>query len=115
MLICAADQGNAAAFVAGNLAASQARSGQDVVLVSADPDSPTAALFGLDEGPGLGALLREEGPIDSVAQDVPGRPRLRVIVPGRDLSEVLEFEKAAAVRDRLKDLEEIQLAVGGGR
>ena len=90
VLICAADQGNAAAFVAGNLAASQARSGQDVVLVSADPDSPTAALFGLDEGPGLGALLREEGPIDSVAQDVPGRPRLRVIVPGRDLSEVLD-------------------------
>jgi excinuclease ABC subunit B len=30
-----------------------------------------------------------------------------------DLSEALEFEKAAAVRDRLKELEEIQLAVEG--
>jgi excinuclease ABC subunit B len=30
-----------------------------------------------------------------------------------DLSEALEFEKAAAIRDRLKDLEEIQLAIGG--
>jgi len=88
--VCAADPGTATSFVAGNLAASQARSGQDTVLVSADPDSPTAAMFGIDEGPGLGSLLRDEGPIDAVAQDVPGRPRLRVIVPGRDLSDVME-------------------------
>ena len=97
VLVCAADPGNAASFVAGNLAASQARSGQDVVLVSADPDSPTAALFGLDEGPGLGTLLRDEGPIDSMAQSVPGRPRLRVIVPGRDLSDVLEKVPVARI------------------
>jgi excinuclease ABC subunit B len=31
-----------------------------------------------------------------------------------ELSEALEFEKAAAVRDRLKELEEIQLELGGG-
>jgi polysaccharide biosynthesis transport protein len=97
VLVCAADPGNAASFVAGNLAASQARSGQDVVLVSADPDSPTAALFGLDEGPGLGTLLRDEGPIDSMAQSVPGRPRLRVIVPGRDLADVLEKVPVARI------------------
>jgi len=30
-----------------------------------------------------------------------------------DLSEALEFEKAAAIRDRIKDLEEIRLSVGG--
>jgi len=30
-----------------------------------------------------------------------------------DLSEALEFEKAAVIRDRLKELEEIQLALGG--
>jgi excinuclease ABC subunit B len=29
-----------------------------------------------------------------------------------DLSEALEFEKAAAIRDRIKELEEIQLAIG---
>jgi len=29
-----------------------------------------------------------------------------------DLSEALEFEKAAAVRDKIKELEELQLAVG---
>jgi uncharacterized protein involved in exopolysaccharide biosynthesis/Mrp family chromosome partitioning ATPase len=97
VLVCAADPGNAASFVAGNLAASQARSGQDVVLVSADPDSPTAAMFGLDEGPGLGTLLRDEGPIDAMAQSVPGRPRLRVIVPGRDLAEVLEKVPVARI------------------
>jgi excinuclease ABC subunit B len=32
-----------------------------------------------------------------------------------ELSESLEFEKAAAVRDRLKDLEDLHLAVGGRR
>lgn len=97
VLVCAADAGNAASFVAGNLAASQARSGQDVVLVSADPDSPTAALFGISDGPGLGTLLREEGPIDGMAQNVPGRPRLRVIVPGRDLADVLEKVPVARI------------------
>ena len=30
-----------------------------------------------------------------------------------DLAEALEFEKAAAVRDRIKDLEEIRLSLGG--
>jgi len=30
-----------------------------------------------------------------------------------DLSEALEFEKAAVIRDRLKELEEIQLSLGG--
>ncbi|HVV48519.1 MAG TPA: excinuclease ABC subunit UvrB [Polyangia bacterium] len=31
-----------------------------------------------------------------------------------DLSEKLEFEKAAAIRDRINDLEEIRLSMGGG-
>jgi excinuclease ABC subunit B len=31
-----------------------------------------------------------------------------------ELSEALEFEKAAAIRDRIKDLEEIRLSLGGG-
>jgi excinuclease ABC subunit B len=31
-----------------------------------------------------------------------------------DLSEKLEFEKAAGIRDRIKDLEEIRLSMGGG-
>jgi excinuclease ABC subunit B len=31
-----------------------------------------------------------------------------------DLSEKLEFERAAAIRDRIKDLEEIRLSMGGG-
>ena len=97
VLVCAADAGDAASFVAGNLAASQARSGQDVVLVCADPDSPSAALFSLSDGPGLSTALREEGPIDGMAQSVPGRPRLRVIVPGRDLADVLEKVPVARI------------------
>ena len=30
-----------------------------------------------------------------------------------ELSEALEFEKAAALRDRIKELEEIRLSLGG--
>jgi excinuclease ABC subunit B len=48
--------------------------------------------------------------------DIPLEELPRIISAMRkemfDLSEALEFEKAAAVRDRLKDLEELQLAVG---
>ena len=97
VLVCAADPGNAASFVAGNLAASQARSGLDVVLICADPDSPAAAMFGLSAGPGLSTALREEGPIDGVAQTIASRPRLRVIVPGRDLADVLEQVPVARI------------------
>jgi excinuclease ABC subunit B len=51
------------------------------------------------------------------ASDIPLEELPQIISAMRremfDLSENLEFEKAAQVRDRLKELEEIQLAIGG--
>jgi excinuclease ABC subunit B len=55
--------------------------------------------------------------IKARAGDVPLEDLPRMISALRremfDLSETLEFEKAAALRDRIKDLEEIQLSLGG--
>jgi excinuclease ABC subunit B len=55
--------------------------------------------------------------IKARAGDVPLEDLPRMISALRremfDLSETLEFEKAATLRDRIKDLEEIQLSLGG--
>jgi excinuclease ABC subunit B len=55
-------------------------------------------------------------PAKKVQSDIPLEELPQILSAMRkemhDLSEALEFEKAAAVRDKIKDLEEIQLAVG---
>jgi excinuclease ABC subunit B len=55
-------------------------------------------------------------PARKVQSDIPLEELPQILSAMRkemhDLSEALEFEKAAAVRDKIKDLEEIQLAVG---
>ena len=104
VVVTAAESGKGTAFVAGNLALSMARAGSEVVLLSANPDSTVAVMFGLKENPGLSAALLEERPLDELAQPVPGRPRLRVIVPGRDLGDVFDrvpLQRVAALVDRL--------------
>ena len=55
-------------------------------------------------------------PMKRVESDIPLEELPQILSAMRremhDLSEALEFEKAAAVRDKIKELEEIQLAVG---
>jgi excinuclease ABC subunit B len=55
-------------------------------------------------------------PIKRVESDIPLEELPQILSAMRremhDLSEALEFEKAAAVRDKIKELEELQLAVG---
>ncbi|MFI5099240.1 MAG: hypothetical protein ACHQE5_01800 [Actinomycetes bacterium] len=104
VVVTAAQAGHGTAFVAGNLGLSMARSGAEVVLLSANPDSAVATMFGLAEGPGLSSALLEERPLEELAQAVPGRPRLRVVVPGRDLADVFDrvpLQKVAALVDQL--------------
>jgi capsular polysaccharide biosynthesis protein len=104
VVVTAAQTGNGTTFVAGNLGLSMARAGSEVVLVSASPDSTVATMFALKDTPGLSAALLEEHPLEDLAQPVPGRPRLRVIVPGRDLSDVFDrvpLQKVSALVDRL--------------
>jgi Mrp family chromosome partitioning ATPase/capsular polysaccharide biosynthesis protein len=72
--------------VATNLAASLARSGEEVVLVCADVYGSTAtALLGKAPTAGLAEVLDTEQPLDAVLRRLPGVPTLRVLGPGRDV------------------------------
>jgi excinuclease ABC subunit B len=55
-------------------------------------------------------------PVKRIQSDIPLEELPQILSAMRremhDLSEALEFEKAAAIRDKIKDLEEIQMAVG---
>jgi polysaccharide biosynthesis transport protein len=104
VVVTAPQAGKGTSFVAGNLSLSMARAGSEVVLVSADPDSSVATMFGLQDNPGLSAALLEERTLDELAQPVAGRPRLRVVVPGRDLGDVFDrvpVQRVASLVDRL--------------
>jgi Mrp family chromosome partitioning ATPase len=71
--------------VAANLAASLARSGEDVCLVCADVFGTTAvALLGEVPDVGLAEVLAGEQPVDRALRPVVGIPTLRVLGPGRD-------------------------------
>jgi capsular polysaccharide biosynthesis protein/MinD-like ATPase involved in chromosome partitioning or flagellar assembly len=71
--------------VAANLAASLARSGEEVVLLCADVFGSTAgALFADPPREGIAELLAGERQIDSVARRLPAVPSLRIIGLGRD-------------------------------
>jgi excinuclease ABC subunit B len=62
-------------------------------------------------------VTRPAAKAKQVASDIPLEELPKIISAMKremfDLSEALEFEKAAVIRDRLKELEEIQLAIGG--
>jgi capsular polysaccharide biosynthesis protein/Mrp family chromosome partitioning ATPase len=104
VLVCADHATNGTSFVAANLAASLARSGTPVVVISTDPESRLAETVGVREAPGLAQALLEERPLDDVAQTIPGRPRMQVVVPGRDLADVLDrvpLQRVAALVDEI--------------
>jgi receptor protein-tyrosine kinase len=104
VVVTAPETGYGTSFVVGNLGLSMARAGSEVVLLSADPNSTVATMFGLKDSPGLSAALLEDRPLDELAQPVPGRPRLRVVVAGRDLGDVFDrvpVQRVAAMVDRL--------------
>jgi Mrp family chromosome partitioning ATPase len=72
--------------VAANLAASLARSGEDVVLVCADVYGSTAtALLGDSPAAGLAEVLDTDQPLDDALRRFPGVPTLRILGPGRDI------------------------------
>jgi Mrp family chromosome partitioning ATPase len=71
--------------VAANLAASLARSGDEVVLVCGDVHAGTAPdLFDGRDGTGLAEVLSGRVKLPAARRRVPGRPSLRVVGPGRD-------------------------------
>ncbi len=71
--------------VAANLAASIARSGEQVYLVCADVLGPTsAALLGDEAAPGLAEVLAGEVSVEAAARSLPSLPNLHVLTPGLD-------------------------------
>ena len=71
--------------VAANLAASLARSGEEVVLVCGDVHAGTASdLFDGRDGTGLSEVLSGRVRLPAARRRVAGQPSLRVVGPGRD-------------------------------
>ncbi|PWU51992.1 lipopolysaccharide biosynthesis protein [Micromonospora globispora] len=95
LLLCNGSAGNAAGFVAANLAAAYARAGQQVALVTTKPGSVLTAMTGVSEGRhSLAAVLRRDVPALKALAPVPGLGQLRVLVPG-DLDAEAELPVAA--------------------
>ncbi|MEU2610815.1 Wzz/FepE/Etk N-terminal domain-containing protein [Micromonospora sp. NPDC007271] len=89
LLLCDASAGTAAGFVAANLAAAYARSGQQVALLTTKPDSVVSAVTGVADGRhSLASVLRRELPALKALAPVPGLGQLRVLVPGELDAEV---------------------------
>ena len=94
LLLCDGSAGNAAGFVAANLAAAYARTGQQVALVTTKPKSALTAMTGVSEGRhSLAAVLRRDVPTLKALAPVPGLGQLRVLVPG-DLDAEVELPVA---------------------
>ncbi|WP_435589133.1 Wzz/FepE/Etk N-terminal domain-containing protein [Micromonospora chalcea] len=94
LLLCEASSGAAAGFVAANLAASYARTGQQVALITTKPDSAVGAITGVAEGRhSLASVLRRDVPPLKALAPVPGLGQLRVLVPG-DLDAEVELPVA---------------------
>ncbi|GAA4579075.1 hypothetical protein GCM10023176_56140 [Micromonospora coerulea] len=95
LLLCDGSAGTAAGFVAANLAAAYARTGQQVALITTKPDSALTAITGVAEGRhSLAAVLRRDVPALKALAPVPGLGQLRVLVPG-DLDADIELPVAA--------------------
>jgi len=104
VLVVAVGSAGAASFGAANIAAAEARSGQETVLVCANPESTAARMFGLTDAPGLSALLLDTADVSDVTQRVTGRPRLSIITAGTDLSDAYDLvpvDRVAALVDSL--------------
>ena len=94
LLLCDASAGAAAGFVAANLAAAYARTGQQVALITTKPDSTVGAITGVAEGRhSLASVLRRDVPPLKALAPVPGLGQLRVLVPG-DLDAEVELPVA---------------------
>ncbi len=91
LLLCDGSTGTAAGFVAANLAAAYARTGQQVALITTKPDSAVSAITGVAEGRhGLASVLRRDVPALKAMAPVRGLGQLRVLLPG-DLDAEVEL------------------------
>ncbi len=105
IVVAGASPGPGGSIVAGNLAATLARTRSNVILVCADlGDDVMPELLGLDEGRGLAEVLAGTVEVITVARRPADIPRLRVITPGIDRTKALGFLRYDALRQLVADL-----------
>ncbi|HEU4421599.1 MAG TPA: Wzz/FepE/Etk N-terminal domain-containing protein [Pilimelia sp.] len=103
LLLTDASAGSAAGYVAGNLAAAYARTGQQVAVVTTKPDSPlTVMLEGARSRYGLADVLRRDVTALKALTPAPGLSHLRVLLPGK-----LNAEEELPVAAMLEVLSEL--------
>lgn len=83
LLVAGAAHRSADLTVARNIAAAMAGGDSDVLLVDADPGSPTEKVAEAD-GPGLAEVLSGDVPLDDAIETISGVRGLRRLNPGRD-------------------------------
>ncbi|MBG0827426.1 hypothetical protein HS041_06570 [Planomonospora sp. ID67723] len=107
VLVTAASEGRGAGIVAVNLAAALARTGSDVMLVSADLGSPVSGeLLGVDDTPGLSEVLLGTSTLAQAETRASMPPSLRVIPRGavtEQVVDMLQGERMARMIDSLRD------------
>jgi polysaccharide biosynthesis transport protein len=83
LLICGAVPGQATGFVAANLAAAFARSGERVVIVCTDLDSTIADILGVRTPYGLGEVLSGEIALEDALQVTPSLQQVSILTSGQ--------------------------------
>lgn len=108
VLVANASDPEGGSAVSVSLAVTLARSGLDVVLLSANTVSCAVELaFGIEDRPGLVDVLRGRGSLQQCLVEIPDIPHLQVVAAGRDgslSSELLQGPKIEAV---LRELGEV--------
>jgi Mrp family chromosome partitioning ATPase/capsular polysaccharide biosynthesis protein len=103
VLVASASRGTAGSAVSLNLAATLARTGLEVILVSADSHVSATPANGAS-APGLADVLQQRASVGAVLQDVKDEPNLRIVAPGIDgslYSGLVQSERVYAVLEEL--------------
>lgn len=111
VIVANASDADAGSAVSVSLAVTIARSGAEVVLLSANTvRCAVEQAFDVPERPGLVDVLRDRADLNAALFDVPGVPHLRVVVAGADGSlstDLLQGPKLEPVIRRLDELADV--------
>lgn len=103
VMVASASRGSTGSAVSLNLAATLARTGLEVILVSAD-SHVSAKLPESTSDIGLADVLQDRASVDAVLQVVSDEPNLRLVAPGLDgslYSELVQNERVSSVLEDL--------------
>ena len=103
VMVASASRGSAGSAVSLNLAATLARTGLEVILVSAD-SHVSAKLPESTSDAGLADVLQDRASVDTVLQGVKDEPNLRLVAPGLDGSLYSELVQSEGISKVLEEL-----------